>query len=138
MVLRYYFDISIWLDFFEDRNEPDLLKGKLVRELIKKMTFENSLIIYSDAVIDELIEQGYDSNEIEDLFQPLNEILLFVESDKKQFGKAKDLANKRNLPVFDAFHALIARDNKARLISRDNHFKKLLDIVKCKKPEELI
>lgn len=137
MSTRYYFDTSIWIDFFENRNEPNLAKSDFVGELIKKITAEDSLIIYSDAVIDELIEQGY-NNEIGYLFQPLNKILLFVESDKKQFGKAKDLANKRNIPIFDAFHALIARDNKAILITRDNHFKKLLDIVKCKKPEELI
>jgi predicted nucleic acid-binding protein len=58
--------------------------------------------------------------------------------NKKQFRKAKDISNKRNIPVFDALHAIIARDNSAVMITRDRHFDKLLDIVRYKKPEEII
>jgi len=138
MTKKYYFDTSIWLDFFENRNEPNFPKGELADKLVNKIIDNDDKILYSDAVIDELIEQGYNENEIANLFLSLNEILIFVDSNKKQFGKAKDLSDKRKIPIFDAFHALIARDNKAILITRDNHFKKLLDIIKFRKPEELI
>jgi len=61
-----------------------------------------------------------------------------VESTEKQARKAKDLSSKRDIPKGDALHALIARDNKATLVTLDNHFKKLLDITKPKRPQDLI
>ena len=61
-----------------------------------------------------------------------------MESTEKQARKAKDLSSKRDIPKGDALHALIARDNKATLVTLDNHFKKLLDITKPKRPQDLI
>ena len=138
MAEKYYFDTSIWLDFFEYRDEPNLPKGKWAHELMAKIIIEDKRIVYSDAVKDELIEQGYTINELVGLFKPLNKILVYIESTKKQFGKAKDLAQKRSIPVFDALHMLIARDSKALMVTRDLHFEKLLDINKYKKPEDII
>ncbi len=89
-------------------------------------------------IADELKASDYGTFEIEDLFKPIRQILIYAEPTKKQYGKAKDLAAKRKVPLLDAMHAIIARDEKAILVSRDNHFKKLLDITKPKKPEEII
>ena len=138
MTQRYYLDTSIWLDFFEDRDEPNLPKGKFAEKLISRIISEDKRIVYSDAVKDELLDIGYNYNEIEELFIPLIKVLIFVESTKKQFGKSKDISTKRNLPLFDALHALIARDSKAVMITRDAHFKKLKDITEYKKPEDII
>ena len=33
---KFYFDTSIWLDFFEDRNEPNLPKSDWARKLVTK------------------------------------------------------------------------------------------------------
>ncbi len=128
MTEKYYLDTSIWLDFFENRNEPNLPKG----------TENDNKIIYSDVVILELGVVGYQSHEIQNLFQKINPILIFVESTEKQARKAKDLSSKRDIPKGDALHALIARDNKATLVTLDNHFKKLLDISKPKRPQDII
>ena len=86
----------------------------------------------------ELGVAGYQPYEIEELFEKIKPILIFVESTEKQTRKAKDLASKRDVPKGDALHALIARDNKAILITLDNHFKKLLDIIKPKRPQDII
>ena len=72
------------------------------------------------------------------MFKSLRPILLFVESTEKQIGLAKDLSFKRNVPKRDALHALIARDNKAILVTFDKHFQMLLDITKPKRPQDLI
>ena len=135
---RYYFDTSIWLDFFENRNEHNLPKGEWANKLINKIISEDNKIAYSDAVKDEIVDLGYSIGEVENLLEPLNRILIFVEATKKQFGKAKDLSAKRSVPLFDALHALIARDNKAIMVTRDAHFKKLKDIIKYKRPEDII
>lgn len=72
------------------------------------------------------------------MLKPFKSVILFVEATEKQIGKAKDLASKRKIPKRDAIHALIARDNRAILVTLDRHFKEILDIIKPKRPQDLI
>jgi len=123
MAEKFYFDTSIWLDFFEDRDEPNLPKGRWAHELINKIIKSDSKILYSDNNIFELKVAGYSTYEIEAILIKLKPILIFVESTEKEVGKAKDIALRRNIPKRDALHALIARDNRAKLVSLDQHFK---------------
>jgi len=138
MARKYYFDTSIWLDFFENRDEPDLPKEKYVRKLIEKIVKEDCKIICSEVVKNEMLVLGYSKYEIERLFFPFKKILEIVYSNKKQFGKARDISRKRNVPLFDALHAILARDHKSVMVTLDKHFNKLIDIAEYKKPEELI
>ena len=134
--MKFYLDTSIWLDFLENRNEPNFPKGDLAKELISKIINEDDKIIFSDNNAVELKTIGYSDFEIEELFGTLP--LIYVESTGKEIGKAKDLALKRNIPKRDALHALIARDNNALLITFDNHFNKLIDIIMPHNPKEFI
>ena len=138
MADKYYFDTSIWLDFFEDRDEPNLPKSKWARELVNKIIENDDKVLYSDNNIFELNIIGYSSYEIDDMFKSLKLILIFVESTEKQIGKAKDLSLKRNVPKRDALHALIARDNNAILVTLDKHFQQIRDIIEPKRPQDLI
>ena len=135
---KYYLDTSIWLDFFEDRDEPNIPKGRWARELIKKIAKENDKILFSDNNLLELINVGYLEFEIKELLKSLESVMIFIESTEKELGKAKDLAKKKNIPKRDALHALIARDNNAILVTLDNHFKELNDITKSRGPQEFI
>ena len=135
---RYYFDTSIWLDFFEHRDEPQLLKTTIARALVKAITNTDARIVWSDAITEELMSFGYTDEEFETRVYPLRQILYAVAYAQKQSGKAKDLCRKREVPLYDALHALIARDCQAILVSRDAHFQQLRDIVRTKKPEEII
>ncbi len=138
MTQKYYLDTSIWLDFFENRNEPNLPKGDWSHKLLDKITKSNDRVIYSDNNIYELNIIGYSTYELDQILQPLKPILIFVESTEKQISKAKDLSLKRNIPKRDALHALIARDNKSILVTLDRHFQKIHDIIKSKRPQDLI
>lgn len=138
MTKNYYLDTSIWLDFFENRNEPNLPKGDWAHKLITKIIKNNDKIIYSDNNIYELNIIGYPTYELDSILQPLKPVLIFVEATEKQINKAKDLSLKRNIPKRDALHALIARDNRAILVTLDRHFKKLLDITKPKRSHDII
>ena len=134
----YYLDTSIWLDFFENRNEPNFPKGDLAHVLLSAIIDNDDKIIYSDITLLELIEIGYQIQEIRELFKRIKPILIFVKSTEKEARRAKDLSEKRDVPKKDALHALIARDNKSILVTFDNHFKNLLDIIKPKKPQDII
>ena len=138
MAKRFYFDTSIWLDFLEKRDEPGLPKGTWAKKLIEKIIKNKDKIVLSEVIKNELIGLGYSRYELESIFFPFQKILISVYSNKKQFGKAKDLSDKRNIPLFDALHAILARDNRSILITRDKHFDKLLDIISYKKPEGVI
>ena len=134
----FYLDTSIWLDLFEDRDEPNNPKGQLAHELLNNIIKNDDKIIYSNNNIMELYIVGYSSYEINRLFRSLKPILIFVESTKNQVGKAKDISLKRNIPKRDVLHALIARDTKSTLITLDSHFQKILDIIKPKRPQDII
>ncbi|MEW6408323.1 MAG: type II toxin-antitoxin system VapC family toxin [Patescibacteria group bacterium] len=138
MAEKFYFDTSIWLDFFENRDEPNLPKGRWAQELINKIIKSDGKVLYSDNNIFELNALGYSIYEIKLMFMKLKQILIFVESTEKEVGKARDLALRRNIPKRDALHALIARDNKAILVTLDQHFQKLFDIIKPNRPQDLI
>ena len=75
---RYYLDTSIWLDFFEARDEPKLPKGKLAHALIKKIIQERSKIVYSNLSFSELEYIGYSLYELDEMFSPLKPFLIFV------------------------------------------------------------
>ncbi len=135
---HFYLDTSIWLDFIEDRDEPNFPKSEWTHQLLNKITKNNDKVIYSDAVLFELNVAGYNSYEIKNIFKSIRQILIFVEATEKQVGKAKDLALKRDIPKRDALHAIIARDNKAVLITFDRHFQKLADIIQPKRPQDFI
>ncbi len=137
-MVKYYLDTSIWLDLFEDRDEQGLPKGEYAERLLEKIISEDGKIILSDIVTEELIKYGYTAHQLFDLFMPFEKVVIYEKSDNKRSGRARDLAQKRNLPRLDALHALVAKDAKALIISRDAHFKQLKDIAKCKRPEELI
>src|SRR3989338_7146499 len=138
MTEKFYFDTSIWLDFFEERDEPNFPKSQWANNLPNKIIRTDGRIIVSDIVVNELILIGYTLNEIENLLKPLKSILIFVEATKQQVGRARDLASKRDIPKNDALHALIARDDKAILVTLDNHFKKIRDIIEPNSPKKLI
>ncbi len=138
MEKRYYFDTSIWLDLFEDRDEPNLPKGKWAHELVEKIIKDNDIILYSDNNLIELNILGYSEYDLEKIFKPLKQILFFVEATEKQIGLARDLSAKRNIPRRDALHAIIARDNRAVFVTLDHHFQQILDIEKPRRPQDII
>lgn len=134
---KYYLDTCIWLDFFDERDEPHLAKGRLARKLIERIINNNDRITYSIIILKEMSSGGHDFYDCKRIFAPLKRILVFCQARDFQYRKAKDIANKRDVPIADAVHAIIARDNGAILVSRDRHFKKLKDIVIAKSPEEI-
>lgn len=134
--MRYYLDTCIWRDFLENRRDNS---GKPIGHyaflLIQKLMREKATILFSPLLLREL--QGeYSLDEIKSLF------LLFqmsglgrsVSMSDKQLREAESLSHDH---VNDALHAILARDNQAILITRDNDFNDFKKIVTIKKPEEL-
>jgi predicted nucleic acid-binding protein len=135
---KFYFDTSIWLDFLEDRNEPNLPKGKWAKELVRKIVRDNDKIFLSDVNYKELNGLGYSRYDLGELMLSIRKSIIPIYSTDKQIGKAQDLALKRMIPKSDVLQAFLARDNQAILITLDHHFKKIIDITTPHRPDEFI
>jgi len=135
MTDEYYFDTSIWIDFYEKRGR----NGEAALQLILKVIEEDSKIAYSDLHIREFKRLGYTQEGINLIFnivKPHN--IKHVHIWRTQIDEAKNIARQRNLPKKDALHAILARDNELQLMARDYHFEKLRDITIANKPEDFI
>ena len=135
---KYYIDTSIWIDLYDDRkgynNEP---LGEFALKLFYFIRTNKHKLIISDVLIKEL-ETGYTRAEINGMIKPFEDIIEKIRISEKQKEEADKIAKEKNLPPGDVSHAILSRDNKFILISRDNDFKELKDISKYYKPEEII
>ncbi len=138
MAEKYYIDTSIWMDLYEDRkgynNEP---LGEYALKLFSLIKAKNKTLAITDLLVREL-EMNYSIAEINGMMKPFEAIIEKIIASKKQREEAMKIAKERNVPPGDVLHAIIARDSKLVLITRDNDFRKLEDISKHYKPEELL
>ncbi len=138
MTKRYLIDTSIWIDLREDRKgyngEP---LGEYAIKFLLKVRLEKSRIIVTDHLYEEL-GSLYNLSEIRSIFPIFQDILVKVIVSENQKQEAEIEAKERNVPKGDVLFAIVARDNELILVTRDNHFKKLKDISKYYKPEQLI
>lgn len=134
---KYYFDTSIWRDYYEDRSDNIRPLGEFALQLIRKIINDRGVIFYSDWVIKELSVE-YSEEDIIKIFESSKDVLLKVDISRFQVREAAGLCKARDVAFGDALHAVLARDNNAIMVSRDNHFFELMDVVEVRKPEELI
>ncbi|MEK6927910.1 MAG: PIN domain-containing protein [Nanoarchaeota archaeon] len=132
----FYFDTSIWLDFLENRDEPNFPKSKWAKKLVENIILEDDILLISDLNLIELEHLGYSIYIFDEMIQKFGDRFVKVEAGEDELGRARDLANKRNIPRNDAIHALIARTNRAILITLDRHFNEIKDICIPHSPRE--
>ncbi len=135
-IKRFYIDTSIWIDFFEDRKDNLKPLGEFAFQFLKKCKKYKCKIIFSEPLIFEL--KKFSEQWLNEIFSSFKELLAIVSISENQRSEAEQIAKKRGLPFNDIFHAIIARDNNAIIISRDKHFEELSDLVECFAPEEVI
>ncbi len=138
MQKRFYLDTCIWLDFYEDRkgycNES---LGTPVFRFFSLIIKRGDKIIISDIVLDEL-GTHYLREKLTSMLLPFMKIIEKIKMKKEQFREAIILSKERNVPLGDAMHVVLSRDNNCILVTRDNDFRKLQDIAPYYKPEELV
>jgi len=138
MANRYYLESSIWRDYYENRSDRFRPLGEWALFFISRALENNEIILYSDLVLKELRIQ-YKDKEIENILSVVyrNDLLIEAQISKSQVKEAAILCKQRKVAFGDALHAILARDNKAILVTRDRHFLELTDIAEIKKPEDL-
>ena len=139
MEKRFYLDTSIWRDYYENRSDSSKQLGRLALQFLLKIIKEDNLILYSDLVVQELMIK-YSKEEIINILSIIYNLNLLVKISisKEQAKEAADLCKKRKIPFADVLHTVLARDNRAVMVTRDRHFQRLIDIADIKKPEDLL
>jgi len=136
---KYYLDTSIWRDYYENRSDRFRPLEEWALELINVIIENKDFILYSDFIVKEL-KIKYSEEEVNKIFEVIykKDLLLKVIISNSQVKEAAILCKRRSVAFGDALHAILARDNKAVMVTRDNHFFELVDISEIKKPEDLI
>lgn len=137
MALRYYFDTSIWMDFYEDRKDFEKDLGYYAFKLLMRINDSGGRIIATKMVFYE-ISLFYPDDKIRGMTNYFKDIIDIVEITDEERIESENISNTYNIPFGDALHAVAARDNDAILITRDRHFEKLRHICRVMKPEDLI
>ncbi len=138
MKSKFYIDTSIWIDLYEDRkgfNKEPL--GDYALKLFGMIKANKDILVITDLLIKEL-EMNYSVAEINGMAKPFEDIIEKIIITAKRGYEAKKIAEKRKIPIGDVLHAIIARDYRLILITRDKHFRQLEDVSEHYKPEELI
>ncbi len=134
---KFYLDTAIWRDYFEDRKDALRPLGEFAFQFLKNCEKKNCSVFYSEVVVYEL-KRDYSDEMIKQVFSSFEHFLGIVPISNEQYLESKKLAKvKTESHAADILHAIIARDNKAVLITRDFHFETLRDIVEIKAPEEV-
>lgn len=135
---KYYLDACIWIDYFENRKDRFRPLGEWAHSVIRKTVEKNNFVILSDYLIREL-KRKYSSEEVLKITNAIPKALqIITKANETQAEAALKLKKKHNIPFGDALHAVIAKDHKAVLITRDTHLEKLKGYTQISKPEELI
>lgn len=139
MKKRFYFDTSVWRDYYENRTDSTKKLGDLALNLMSRVIKMEHQILYSDLVVEELMTK-YNREEISNIFSILYRLGLLIKVliSKEQAEEAGRLCKERKIPFGDVLHAVLARDNNAVMVTRDKHFQQLKDIAEIKKPEEML
>lgn len=138
MIERYYIDTSIWIDIYEDRKgfngEP---LGEYGLRLLSYILLMNAKIVVTNILIKEM-ECKYAMEKIRGMMKPFEDIIEIIIADENQTKEARKISLERCVPYGDALHAVIARDTKCILITRDRHFLRLADISESHAPEDFL
>jgi len=139
LVKRFYVDTNVWLDFALDRKDGIRPLGELAFQFFKKCIRNRWRILYSGLVVEELGRKLSPKEIMESCFHIVASegLLKKVELPLEKEQEARRISKYEKVPLADATHALIAKHNKAVVVSRDFHFNVLAKIVKVALPEEI-
>lgn len=132
---RYYLDTCILFDIAEDSRSSSALALAAVERLLR----DGHAIVISDYHAIEWKHLGHSLSLLRTTEDTLGASgCIHVHLDKHQAMRARTLARSRSIPYGDAVHAILARDCDATIVTRDAHFRQILDVVLSVSPNDLL
>ncbi len=137
---KYLIDTCIWRDLYEHRiSKTGNPIGNYATDFFIKILTNQDKILFSQSLVKEL-KKDYKEKEVIDFLNLLyvNKILIKIEITPEEYAEARKLSHERNVSLVDCLNAILARNNNALLISRDEHFFKVLsDVARTIRPEQI-
>ncbi|MFT4310732.1 MAG: PIN domain-containing protein [Candidatus Woesearchaeota archaeon] len=137
----YYLDTCIWRDYYENRiGYNGYTYGEYASTLLLTIIYRKGTIILSDCVIFEL-KKAYCDEVIEQMFTLLHRLCILkkVLCTKKDWLEAFELSQQKEVGTSDTLHAILARNNKALLVTQNiKDFKHFSDMIMVKRPQDII
>ncbi len=134
MARRFYLGTAIWRDYLEDRRDNLRPLGELAFQFLQNCRKNHCVVILAEPVLFELKDMP--KGLLDSMLSSFEDILEEASVLPEQVQEAKKISAQRGLPFNDVFHAILARDNDAIMITRDYHFEQLADIVESMAPED--
>jgi len=129
MQKKFYLDTAIWRDYFEDRSDGIRPLGEFAYQFLRNCGKKGCKVLYSSLVVQEL-RSDYSKERVAEVFSSFRHILAEVSISNEQIAEANKVSlSAKGTHLKDALHAILARDNKAIMITRDRHFDALTDFV---------
>jgi predicted nucleic acid-binding protein len=125
--MKVIVDSYAWIEYFEGSK-----KGLLVKEIIEN---ENNDLFCSALTVSEIVSKseraGKDSNQYFEALQSLSRILKIDENVARKAGKKHAAIRKKlkNFGLADAFILVQGEKEKAKILSGDQHFKKMKNTI---------
>jgi len=137
MAQRFYLDIAIWRDYFEDRRDGLRPLGEFAFQFLKNCEKKGCRVLYSGLVVQEL-KSDYSRERVAEVFSSFKHFLVKVPISNEQISEARRISlSIKETHHKDVIHAILARDNCAVMITRDRHFDDLTNFVEVAKPEDI-
>jgi predicted nucleic acid-binding protein len=133
---KYYVDTSIFIDYIENRADSLRPLGEWAHRLLAHIAAEGGVLLVSDVLERELVGHGTQPG-IDEISADFGIVVKRLRSTTSQCKEAASVAKARKVPLGDALHAVMARDEGAILITRDRHFHELCDIAVPYAPEQI-
>ncbi len=140
--VKIYPDADVWLNFWKGEMIGIIPAFHFMEELLKKAMLERWVIVVSELVREEVSEKGVSPDDFDEKIYELESagcIIEKVEVTEEDVKFALELREERGIHLSDAIHAAIAKRVNSIIVTRNvRHFKLVADIVKIRKPEELL
>jgi len=134
---KLYVDTNIWIDYWKDRKSGFLPLGDFAMQMFNRVYDCEFTVLISDQIISELKDNL--GLEFYWRLKPFKDIdkLLMLHPNANLILAAKYLTRNRKIHFSDSLHACFAKKENAILVTRDNHFEQVRDIINICYPEEL-
>ncbi|OIO42564.1 hypothetical protein AUJ62_01020 [Candidatus Pacearchaeota archaeon CG1_02_32_21] len=115
-----FLDSSVWLEYFHNRKYSGIIESK-------EIILSSTLSIFE--IKRKLMKEKYEKSKIIRAIEFVKKRSLIIPIDDKISEKAAEISAEKNLPAIDSLIYSSAILNKSKLITLDNDFRGLKEVV---------
>jgi predicted nucleic acid-binding protein len=138
--MKLYIDADVWLNFWLDETVGFIPASHYMEELLEIAFREKWILVISGAVKREIYKKHITPRDLEEKLSKFRQagLLEEIEAEEKDIELADRIYKEKGLHRSDALHTALALKAKAIIVTRTAHFNLVKDVIKTRKPEDLL